>query len=83
MYCYDDFSTLRDILGSALIDVENGRIRDELFEPNQEDLLVQALRFEEMEEHTLTEAVADAELTADGADAVIDGDEGEGGASLA
>ena len=81
--CYDDFSTLRDILGSALIDVENGRIRDELFEPNQEDLLVQALRFEEMEEHTLTEAVADAELTADGADAVIDGDEGEGGASLA
>jgi 5-methylcytosine-specific restriction enzyme B len=29
-YCYDDFDTLRDILRSALVDAEAGRIREEV-----------------------------------------------------
>jgi 5-methylcytosine-specific restriction protein B len=28
-YCDDDFAMLRDILGSSLVDVDGGRIRDE------------------------------------------------------
>jgi len=48
-YCYEDFATLRDILNASLIDVENGRVREELFEPNREAELIQSLYFEEMD----------------------------------
>lgn len=48
-YCYDDFATLREILGSELVDVEVGRIRDEIFDANREGDLIQALSFEEMQ----------------------------------
>jgi 5-methylcytosine-specific restriction protein B len=43
-YCYEDFSALQNILGNGLLDVENRRIRHELFEDGQENALVQALR---------------------------------------
>jgi 5-methylcytosine-specific restriction protein B len=42
-YCYEDFSALQNILGNGLLDVENRRIRQELFEDGQENALVQAL----------------------------------------
>jgi 5-methylcytosine-specific restriction protein B len=42
-YCYEDFEALQNILGNGLVDVENGRIRHELFEDGQENALVQAL----------------------------------------
>jgi 5-methylcytosine-specific restriction protein B len=42
-YCYEDFAALQNILGTGLVDVENGRIRYELFEDGQENALVQAL----------------------------------------
>jgi 5-methylcytosine-specific restriction protein B len=42
-YCYEDFATLERIMGRALVDVVNQRIRDELFEADQKDKLVQAL----------------------------------------
>jgi 5-methylcytosine-specific restriction enzyme B len=48
-YCYDDFETLKGILNISLIDVKAGRIREEMFEPNREAELIQALRFEEMQ----------------------------------
>lgn len=48
-YCYDDFDTLKAILGESLVDSENGRIREELFGPNKEESLIQAVSFEEME----------------------------------
>jgi 5-methylcytosine-specific restriction protein B len=42
-YCYEDFSALQSILGHGLLDVDNQRIRHELFEDGREDQLVQAL----------------------------------------
>jgi len=62
-YCYDDFGTLRDILGSELVDAEGGRIREEMFRPNREADLIQAVSFEEM-----LPLVADQEPTDDGSD---------------
>ena len=69
-YCYDDFATLKDILGGALVDADAGRLREELFEPNREDDLIQALSFEEMQSlalgQDLTEEAADeGELATD------------------
>jgi 5-methylcytosine-specific restriction protein B len=48
-YCYDDFETLKNILNISLIDAKNGRIHEEMFEPNREVELIEALRFEEMQ----------------------------------
>lgn len=42
-YCYEDYGALRRILGAALIDQNNQMIRQELFEPGNEENLVQAL----------------------------------------
>jgi 5-methylcytosine-specific restriction protein B len=58
-YCYDDFATLKDILGSALIDTDGSKIREELFEPNREEDLVQALSFEEMQPLALSQSLAE------------------------
>lgn len=42
-YCYEDYTILEKILGSSLVDVQGQRIREELFEPSNRTLLVQAL----------------------------------------
>jgi 5-methylcytosine-specific restriction protein B len=42
-YCYENYSMLRELLGQALVDEEKQRIRDELFEPERRDDLIQAL----------------------------------------
>lgn len=42
-YCYEDYETLKTILGSALVDTKNQVIRHELFEAGRENELVQAL----------------------------------------
>jgi len=42
-YCYEDSSTLAKILGPGLVDEQRQRLRHELFEPAQQDELVQAL----------------------------------------
>ena len=42
-YCYENYSMLRELLGPALVDEENQRIRDELFQPERQDDLIQAL----------------------------------------
>jgi 5-methylcytosine-specific restriction enzyme B len=54
-YCYDDFDTLKEILGTALVDTETGRIKEEVFAPNREDDLLQAISFEQLEPLVLTE----------------------------
>jgi 5-methylcytosine-specific restriction protein B len=54
-YCYDDFDTLKAILGESLVDSENKRIREEIFAAGREESLVQAVSYEEMEELVLTE----------------------------
>jgi 5-methylcytosine-specific restriction enzyme B len=48
-YCYDDFATLKDIIGHELVDVDNSRIRDEYFLPNRDNDLIAALSFSEMQ----------------------------------
>lgn len=57
-YCYDDFETLKSILNLSLIDSKVGRIREEMFEPNREAELIQALRFEEMQPVELAQLAA-------------------------
>ena len=47
-YCFDDFATLQAILGKDLVDVEAGRIRDELFDAPGSGAFLDAIRFEEM-----------------------------------
>lgn len=42
-YCYEDYSTLAQLLGESLVDAQGQRIRFELFAPNREDELIQAL----------------------------------------
>ena len=64
-YCYDDFATLEQILGKALVDAEGGRIKESIFEAHQEDAFLQAVRFAEMEKTTLDQV--DAEEDAAGA----------------
>lgn len=59
-YCYDDFQTLRDILGSALVDVEGGRIKEDLFAANREEELIQAVSFEQLEPLVLSEGPSDS-----------------------
>jgi 5-methylcytosine-specific restriction enzyme B len=42
-YCYDEWETLERILGPRLVDVAAHRFRSELFDPNRQDALVEAI----------------------------------------
>jgi 5-methylcytosine-specific restriction protein B len=42
-YCYEDYVKLEKILGKGLVDAVSQRVRHELFEPNREGELIQAL----------------------------------------
>jgi 5-methylcytosine-specific restriction enzyme B len=75
-YCYDDFGTLRDILGSGLVDGEAGRIREEMFAPNREEDLMQALSFEQMQPLVLAQGLA-VNAGADAPDHTADDSEGD------
>jgi 5-methylcytosine-specific restriction enzyme B len=55
-YCYDDFQTLGDILGKRIVDTDAGRIREELFEPNREEDLIQAVSFDQLASRLVAEA---------------------------
>jgi 5-methylcytosine-specific restriction protein B len=70
-YCYEDFEALRNILNASLIDVTNGRVREEMFEQNREAELLQSLYFEEME---LTSEASAPEPVDDGAPDGVDED---------
>jgi 5-methylcytosine-specific restriction protein B len=74
-YCYEDFGMLNDILGSGLVDVEGGRIRDEMFDSNKEDSLIQALSYEEMQSFVLLQGLSGDEHSVDASDQIVD--EGE------
>jgi 5-methylcytosine-specific restriction protein B len=75
-YCYEDFAALQSILGHGLLDAENRRVRDELFDAGQEALLVQALLEPCPDMGTTAEAAAIPE--AESAPADDEEPEGEG-----
>lgn len=75
-YCYDDFATLRDILGGELVDAEAGRIREELFGVNREGDLIQAVSFEEMQPLVLDQEPTESPIISEASD--IPSDVGEG-----
>lgn len=54
-YCYEDYSTLEQILGKGLVDKERARVRSELFEPDRGVELLSALAFEEMDRFAIYE----------------------------
>jgi 5-methylcytosine-specific restriction protein B len=58
-YCYDDFSTLADILHPRLIDTTRGRVREEMFESSREVELIGLLNFVQMEQ-AATAVLSDA-----------------------
>jgi len=74
-YCYDDFGTLREILGKDLVDAEAGRIREEIFDANRESDLIQAVSFEEMLPLLLDQASADESLIDESSDVPVDDDD--------
>ena len=76
-YCYDDFGMLRDILGGELVDVESGRIREDIFGPNREGDLIQAVSFEEMQPLIVDQEPADSTLAGEPSDIPADDSEGE------
>lgn len=71
-YCYDDFGALSDILGPGLVDVQGARIRDEIFDPKNEDSLLQALAYEEMQSLTLVENPEQNDVVDDAAESAAD-----------
>jgi 5-methylcytosine-specific restriction protein B len=78
-YCYEDYDRLEKILGSALVDVTNQRIKHELFEPARQADLATALLEPTPELVTLMAATSaqDEELT-DETDQPDDGDSVDG-----
>jgi len=64
-YCYEDYSSLAEILGTGLVDVMNQSIRSELFEDARRDDLVQALLEPYPEITTSRPAVASESLSVD------------------
>ena len=61
-YCYEDAEALHKILGPSLVDLDAGRIRDTLFAPQQEEALIQAMQFHEMESLTVDQPITDSPL---------------------
>ena len=57
-YCYEDYSTMADILGNGLVDAANQVVRQELFEDSRRADLVQALLEPYPEIATSRQAVA-------------------------
>ncbi|MDI6893791.1 MAG: AAA family ATPase [Bacillota bacterium] len=43
-YCYEDYATLENILGNRLVDLPRQRFREEPFDPNRKEELLEALR---------------------------------------
>ena len=60
-YCFDDLATLQAILGKDLVDVEESRIRDELFDAPETGVFLDAIRFEEMSSYQQTAGADDAD----------------------
>jgi 5-methylcytosine-specific restriction protein B len=81
-YCYDDFETLKNILGVDLVDVEAGRIREQIFGVNREGDLIQAVSFEEMQPFVDQEP-AEAALIGEPPDLVADDSEDDDGSTSA
>ncbi len=71
-YCYEDFGSLGQILGDQVVDVEQQRIRHELFDDGQEVALVQALLAPFADISTSTEALSSVDGSGD-----VDDDEEE------
>ena len=71
-YCFDDFETLREILGSRIVDVENACISEELFEPNRGADLIIEISYPQMDRFIM---LANAEANGiDSADDIEDAD---------
>jgi 5-methylcytosine-specific restriction protein B len=64
-YCYEDYGTLASILGEDLVDVASQRIRHELFDDGQEEVLVQGLLAPFSEIATSSEAISSDESSVD------------------
>ena len=61
-YCYEDFNALSNILGDQLVDSQEERICDELFDEGQEDAFRQALLTPFAEISTSSEAISSTDL---------------------
>ena len=61
-YCYEDYSALKNILGPGLVDESRQCIREDIFEPEQKEKLVQALLAISPEMSTSLQAAQEAEV---------------------
>jgi 5-methylcytosine-specific restriction protein B len=76
-YCYEDFVLLSQILGDEIVDRDMARIREEMFLPNREEDLIQAISFEEMRPLIVDQEPADNDLVSLDTPGVADDDESE------
>jgi len=67
-YCYDDFDSLRNILGTELVDIDRQCIREALFEPQREADLIAAVTFEEVQGLALAKSLPSTEEAASATD---------------
>ncbi|MCZ2110610.1 MAG: AAA family ATPase, partial [Dehalococcoidia bacterium] len=74
-YCYDDFAALQNILGPRLVDADNQRIRQELFNDGMEESLVEAVLQPCPEIQTSAQALAAEPEKEDATDDEDEGDE--------
>ena len=79
-YCYEDYVKIEKILGKGLVDSEQQRIRHDLFEPNRENELVQALLEPCPDLTTTAPVVSSAEIPSSVEDAEDEGPENSTGA---
>lgn len=64
-YCYEDYDALEKILGAALVDRANQRIRHELFNPAHQENLVGALMFDPKIATSFSATTAEAQTPTD------------------
>ena len=75
-YCYDEWESLERILGSGLVDIANRRFKTELFEPDRQNDLVQAILAATPDVSASAIAVA-ADTVEQATEAAVDDDEVE------
>lgn len=73
-YCYEDYARLENILGKGLVDMNNQKIRQDLFDPSQKDKLILSLLAPCPEITTSSQAIeADREKTEEDKETTTDG----------
>ncbi len=76
-YCYENYAMLEKILGSSLIDGQKQQVRQELFDPSNRSILVQALLAPTPDMITSTQAISSEAQVIDEEEDIDENEPGE------